>query len=128
MADFARAGVLIYARDLARVAAFYRDVLSLAVDHADDDHQVLTSVDAEVTVHGIPEVVGATIEIATPPVVRESAAITPYFVVESLAAAREAAHRLGGAVFEEEWDGPGYRARHAFDPEGNVLQLREPRP
>jgi predicted enzyme related to lactoylglutathione lyase len=128
MADVARAGVLVYARDLARVAAFYRDVLALAIRRADDDHQVLASVDIEVTVHAIPEVVGSTIEITTPPVVRESAAITPYFVVESLAAARDAAHRLGGAVFEEEWDGPGYRARHGYDPEGNVLQLREPRP
>lgn len=128
MADFANAGVLVYARDLARVAAFYRDVLTLAIQHADEDHQVLVSVDVEVTVHAIPEVIAATIEIASPPEARESTAIKPYFVVESLAAAREAAHRLGGAVFEEEWDGPGYRARNAIDPEGNVLQLREPLP
>jgi len=46
--------------------------------------------------------------------------------VPSLAAAREAAQRLGGAVYEEEWESRGFRIRNAHDPEGNVLQLREP--
>lgn len=125
MTAFAHAGVVIYARDLAGMAAFYRGVLALRTRHADIDHHVLASADIEVVVHSIPEVIAATIEITTPPVLRETTALKPWFVVESLAAAREAAHRLGGAVFEEEWDGPGYRARNAHDPEGNVLQLRE---
>jgi hypothetical protein len=28
-------------------------------------------------------------------------------------------------VFEEEWEGPGFRVRNAHVPEGNILQLRE---
>lgn len=121
----AHAGVVIYAKDLPGMATFYRGVLGLRTRHADIDHHVLASTDIEVVVHAIPEVIAATIEIATPPLLRETTAIKPWFVVESLAAAREAAHRLGGAVFEEAWDGPGYRARNAHDPEGNILQLRE---
>lgn len=121
----AHAGVVIYAKDLAGMATFYRGVLALRTRHADIDHHVLVSAEVEMVVHAIPEVIAATITIAAPPLLRETAAIKPWFVVESLAAAREAAHRLGGAVFEEEWDGPGYRARNAHDPEGNVLQLRE---
>jgi hypothetical protein len=35
------------------------------------------------------------------------------------------ARQLGGGLFGPLWPGPGFRARNAFDPEGNVCQLRE---
>lgn len=125
MADHAGAGALIYAKDLARLSAFYQDVLALVVRHADAQHHVLESAEVQLIVHAIPPVVADTFEITSPPVLREEAAIKLYFTVPSLAAARTCARGHGGDVFEEEWEGPGFRVRNAHDPEGNILQLRE---
>lgn len=120
-----RAGVLVYAKDLVRLSRFYCDVLGMAVRHTDADHHILGDGDLQIVVHAIPAVIADTIEIATPPAPREDAAYTPFFTVASLAAAREAARLAGGGVFEEGWEGPGYLVRNAYDPEGNILQLRE---
>lgn len=121
----ARAGVLVYAKDLPRLSHFYAEVLGMTVRHADYDHHVLGHADAQLIVHAMPPVVADTVDVATPPVPREDAAFKPFFTVPSLAAAREAARRLGGAVYEEEWQGPGFLVRNACDPEGNIFQIRE---
>ncbi len=122
----APAGALIYAKDLARLSAFYQSLLGLTVRHADDDYHVLAAPGTELIVHAIPPVIAETFEITVPPVLREEAAIKLFFTVPSLADARTRAQALGGDVFEEEWEGPGFRVRNAHDPEGNILQLREP--
>ncbi|MGL4477784.1 MAG: glyoxalase/bleomycin resistance/dioxygenase family protein, partial [Aeromonas veronii] len=31
----------------------------------------------------------------------------------------------GGGLLSQQWTGPGFVVRNAFDPEGNILQLRE---
>ncbi|MFN7980048.1 MAG: VOC family protein [Vicinamibacterales bacterium] len=121
----ARAGILVYAKDLSRLAAFYADVLGGVVVTADPDHQVIATRDQQVVVHAIPPAIAETITIDVPPVLREDAVFKPFFTVDSLAAARERAHHLGGGVFEEEWRGPGFVVRNAFDCEGNIVQLRE---
>jgi len=47
--------------------------------------------------------------------------------VASLAEARAEAPSLGGALYpsDREWEGKGFRACDGYDPEGNILQLRE---
>lgn len=121
----ARTGALIYAKDLRRLSAFYQEVLGMTVRHADADYHVLASPDTQLIVHAIPPAIAATFEITTPPALREEAAIKPFFTVPSLAAARAHARALGGDVFEEAWEGPGFRVCNAHDPEGNIVQLRE---
>ena len=123
----ARAGVLVYATDLARLSTFYSHVLGGTVRAADHEHHVIDTSDAQVVVHAIPAVIAETFTVEVPPVLREDAAFKPFFTVPSLAAAREAAHQHGGGVFEEEWQGPGFVVRNAFDSEGNIFQLREVR-
>lgn len=125
MTSPARAGALLYAKDLPTLSAFYQELLGLTVQHADADYHVLASPDTQLIVHAMPPAIAETIEIATPPALREDAAIKLFFTVPSLAAARARARALGGDVFEEEWEGPGFRVRNAHDPEGNILQLRE---
>ena len=125
MAGPARAGVLVYAKDLARLSAFYREVLGGVLLTADADHHVIATADQQVVVHAIPPVIADTFTIDVPPVLREEAAFKPFSTVDSLAAARERAHHHGGGVFEEEWQGPGFVARNAFDCEGNIFQVRE---
>ena len=125
MAAPARTGALIYAKDLPRLSAFYQELLGMTVRHAAADYHVLASPDTQLIVHAIPPAIAATFEIATPPALREDAALKLFFTVPSLAAARARARALGGDVFEEEWEGPGFRVRNAHGPEGNILQLRE---
>ena len=79
-------------------------------------------------VHAIPAEIAATITLASPPLRREESALKPFFPVASLAAARSAAAGLGGLVDppEREWTAGTSRACDGHDPEGNVIQLREP--
>lgn len=126
MTGSARVGALIYAKDLIRVSAFYRQLLGMTMQHADPEYHVLMSPDIQLIVHAMPPVIAETVEVTSPPALRETTAIKLFFTVPSLAAARAVARPLGGDVFEEEWEGPGFRVRNAHDPEGNILQLREP--
>ena len=52
-------------------------------------------------------------------------AIKLFFTVPSLAWAEAKAADLGGGLLPQQWTGPGFVVRNAFDPEGNILQLRE---
>ncbi len=121
----APAGALIYAHDLARLAGFYESFLAMRRFHDGDGYVVLESADAQLVIHAIPSHIAATFTIASPPELREDAAIKLFFTVPSLAAARAAAPALGGDVFADEWSGGTFKARNARDPEGNIFQVRE---
>ena len=121
----ARAGALIYAHDLQRMSVFYQAVLGLQLLTADDQHQVLESADTQLILHAIPAAIAATFTIDRPPAIREEQAIKLFFSVDSLADAGTTADRLGGGLIGPEYAGPGFVLRNAYDPEGNVLQLRQ---
>lgn len=121
----ARTGVLVYAKDLATLSAFYRRLLDATVLHADDEHQVLQTPDVQLIVQALPDAVARTVVVETPPVPREAQAFRPFFTVDSLAAAEPMVDRLGGRVCGPVWPGPGLRVRNVCDPEGNLLHLRE---
>jgi len=125
MPSTARAGVLIYAKHLDIVSAFYERVLEARVLHADDEHKVLQSQDAQLIIHAIPAQYAQSIVIAKPPAAREEQAIKPFFTVASLDAAEKAAEEWGGVVWGPVWPGPRMRVRNICDPEGNILHLRE---
>lgn len=122
----ARAGVLIYAKDLARVSTFYERVLGASVLHADAEHRVIQSPDAQLVIHAIPPPYADAVVITSPPEPREQQAIKPFFTVQSLAVAERVAEECGGLVRGPVWPGPGFRARNVCDPEGNIVHLREP--
>jgi len=124
-------GTLIYAKDLALLASFYRVLLSMSEVHASDELVVLRSHDgrspqSELIVHRIPEHIAETIVVASPPVLREDTAIKPFFAVASFAEAAAHATSMGGGLFGPQYQGPGFRITNAYDPEGNIIQLREP--
>ncbi len=121
----ARAGVLIYAKHLDEVSAFYERVLGARVLHEDCEHKVLQSQDAQLIIHAIPAQYAESIVVAKPPAAREAQAFKPFFTVESLAAAEKAAEECGGLVWGPVWPGPGMKVRNICDPEGNILHLRE---
>lgn len=124
MAGTARTGVLIYAKNLLAVSAFYEQLLGARVLRADDEHRVLQSTDVQLIIHAIPEQYSRSIAIEVPPVAREEQAIKPFFTVESLAAAERIAEQCGGRVWGPVWPGPGIQVRNVCDPEGNIVHLR----
>jgi predicted enzyme related to lactoylglutathione lyase len=121
------AGAIVYAKDIARLARFYADVADLEIVHEVADHVALESETYELVIVAIPAATAARIVITTPPARRENTAFKLVLPVESLAEARAAAQAAGGGVDapEREWEFQGSRVCDGFDPEGNVIQLRE---
>jgi predicted enzyme related to lactoylglutathione lyase len=120
-------GALIYAKDLERVAGFYRRLLALSVVHAELDRVVLGSGGFELIIHAIPADIASTIRITTPPAVRQETPIKLLLPIDDLAQARSMATQLGGhlASADREWQLANVRVCDGHDPEGNVFQLRQ---
>lgn len=123
----ANAGLFIYAKDLDRLADFYARVLGMKCVAESPDLRVLESAHMQLVLHEIPRFIANQIEITVPPVKREDTALKFFFTVPSLAAAQTAMNATGGDLFGETFDGPGFCACNAYDPEGNIFQLREKR-
>lgn len=121
----ARAGALIYARDLGLLTHFYRTLLQMDIRSQDAGFVVMENDDIQLLIHVIPESIACDIDIQIPPLLREQGAIKLFFTVPSLAWAEARAADLGGGLLPQQWSEPGFVLRNAFDPEGNILQLRE---
>ena len=121
----ARAGALIYAREPGLLSHFYRTLLQMEIRSQSEQLIVLENGDIQLLVHAIPEPYIGQVVVTTPPVLREQGAIKLFFTVPSLAWAEAKAADLGGGLLPQQWSGPGFVVRNAFDPEGNILQLRE---
>ena len=121
----ARAGLFIYAKDLERVAGFYEALAGMSRLRSDAELVVLHNPDIQLLVHQVPPQFAGDIVISSPPRRREQTALKFFFSVPSIAAARALAASLGGEVFAENWQGPGFIVCNAMDPEGNVFQVRE---
>lgn len=125
MSNPARAGVLIYAKNLNVVSRFYQTLLDARLLHADEEHEVLANADTQVIVHAIPAQFSEAIVINVPPVPREEQAIKPFFTISDLNAAESICVEFGGLVLGPIWPGPGMRVRNVCDPEGNIIHLRQ---
>jgi hypothetical protein len=120
-------GAVIFAANVDRVARFYEVLLLMSPVHVETGLRVIASDRTELVIHQVPPHVLPPVPEGTAPAPREDTAIKPFFVVPSLAAAREMAPPLGGYVFprEREFGARRFRACNACDPEGNVVQFRE---
>lgn len=120
-----RGGAVVYACDLARVAAYYAAVADLAEVSRAADHVVLEREGLRVTVVAIPEAISRTIELTDPPARREETALKLSFPVADIAAARAVAAAHGGTIDPpaREWEFRGERICDGHDPEGNVIQV-----
>ena len=119
---------VLYAKDLGVVATFYLKVLDAVPLHAEPTHVVLGIGGGRLWVHVIPAAHASSIQIAHPPELREEAAIKLSFPVASLSGVRGivTAHGGGVAAPERAWEHQGTWHLDAWDPEGNVFQLRAP--
>ncbi|KAF1044254.1 MAG: hypothetical protein GAK35_01849 [Herbaspirillum frisingense] len=122
-----KAGAVLFAKDVARLAAFYAQVLAVVPKHAEAEKVVIEAEDFLLVIHAVPPAVAANVEIVSPPVLRENVPIKLFLPVRSLAQARISAQMLGGGMkpADAEWSGADFRACDGFDPEGNVVQFRE---
>ncbi len=124
MPNPARAGAVVYAKDLQRMARFYQALLQAQTLHEAPDHVLLQSDGLQLVVHAIPAHIAATITVTTPPEPREDQAIKLFFPVPGIDWARAAARAAGGDLGGRPWAGPGFVACDGTDPEGNVFQVR----
>jgi catechol-2,3-dioxygenase len=122
-----KAGAVLFAKDVARLAAFYAQVLAVVPKHAEAEKVVIEAEDFLLVIHAIPPAVAARVEIASPPALRENMPVKLFLPVRSLAQARLSAQSQGGGMkpAEAEWSAADFRACDGFDPEGNVVQFRE---
>ncbi|MEZ5319058.1 MAG: hypothetical protein R2752_16780 [Vicinamibacterales bacterium] len=122
-----RQGVVVFARDKARVSAFYRETLSLGVEECEPSHDLLRGGGYEVVVHATRRTQAAGREPVRPVTPRDGAALKPTFVVADLEAVRAAAGRTGGSLApaDEAWHIRGCVVLDGCDPEGNVVQFKQ---
>ncbi|MFH0132950.1 VOC family protein [Variovorax sp. VaC1] len=127
MPDQTVAAAVIYAKDVARMGAFYAKVAQLTLAPPAPDHASLESPALQLFIVAMNPGVAAKVQIAQPPVPRENTALKFIFPVDSLARARSLAAEGGGALKSAtaEWEFNGHRHCDGHDPEGNVFQLRE---
>ena len=118
---------VVFAKSVAKLAAFYTTIADMVELEADRSHVVLETEGFQLVIHGIPKAVAAAIHISSPPRVREDTPIKLCLSVAAIAVARERAAELGGKIGPKakEWDARGFRACDGYDPEGNVFQVRE---
>ena len=121
-------GCVVFAKDKARVSRFYQQALGLIAEESEPSHDLLRGNGYEVVVHSIPSRHAALIQIAQPVQPREDTPIKPSFVVADLEAVRIAAANTGGHLrsLESAWRIRGFIVLDGWDPEGNVLQFKQP--
>ena len=123
------ARVTVFAKDLARISAFYETAFGLGL--VEDDPGVLRILgdqDWTLTVLAIPPHIAESIVIADPPIRREGTPIRLDFILASIEASRPVIRHLGGDVDPagQTWEAGGFRRCNGSDPEGNVFGLIEP--
>lgn len=118
---------VIFAKDVGRLADFYKAVICMIEIAREKDHVVLECDGFQLVIHGIPKGVAARIVITAPPEVRKAAVMKICLPVETIKQARDQAKVLGGHIGAKasEWEARGFRACDGYDPEGNVFQVRE---
>lgn len=120
-------GVVLFAKRLDSLVAFYRAVAGLAEVQREPHHVVLQRDGFQLVVQAVPEQIAVRIVVGEPPRIRDDCAVKPVFVVDSIVRARLAAEMAGGCLngSEREWAFRDWRVCDGWDPEGNVFQLRE---
>ena len=122
-----QAGLVVFAKSVKKLSAFYARTLGLEVLESARNHQLLRGNGYEVVVHAIPAKIAREIPIAKPPVLREDSAMKPSFVVPDLQALRLAVVATGGWLKPDDmaWTIRGHTVLDGCDPEGNILQFKQ---
>lgn len=111
---------MLFVKDLGLVAAFYEKTLGLKpVEESRLPNWVEFETGAiRFALHAIPSEAADQIEIASPPVPRETSPVKLSFEVDDVAAECGRLKSLGVAILERPWE-----AYDGVDPEGNVFGI-----
>lgn len=122
------AAAVLYVKDLGRVTAFYERCFGLTQVAAGDGFRVLASEDWELSLVAVPEAVAAAIVVDDPPRRREEGPVKLSFEVASLEDLVRLFAEAGGVLdpLGSAWEFRGRRHLDGHDPEGNVVQVRQP--
>ena len=119
---------VLFAKNLDRVASFYRDAIGFDCVQCSADHWQFDCRGFGFTVHRIPTALAQSIVTSQPPQRRADASLRLSFPVIDTAAVRASARLLGGQIDDAP---PPWAARSAdtflgCDPEGNVFLIEGP--
>lgn len=122
-----RAGAVIFARDVARLAAFYARLVPMMPAGEEDGAVFLENDVLQLIIHPLPPGVAEQGAIATPRAPRWRSAVKLVLPVDSLARVRAQAAALGGGMKDAAaaFTCRDFRACDGHDPEGNIIQFRE---
>lgn len=120
---------MIFAKDMARMTAFYRDGVGLAflADQSSEGWAVFAAGagggngGVTLALHAIPAAIARRIEIADPPEARSESAKKLIFAAADLEQARAQLAAHGAVILEARRPG----AFDALDPEGNVFGVTQ---
>ena len=114
---------VLFAKDHAKVASFYRDVFDVRTLSGDADHTTLEFEGFHLMIHQIPRHLAKDIMVPNPVRRREQASVRLDLPTENLERSRTVAKLLFGTIDDAP---PPWAAREArfhlgHDPEGNVF-------
>ena len=114
------ASAMLFVKDLGEMTAFYRDVIGFRpIDETmRDDWVEFDAGGASFALHAIPDHIADTIQIASPPVARESCACKLTFAVDDAEREQARLAAAGVTILHRPWGG-----WDALDPEGNVFGI-----
>ncbi len=116
--------VILFAKDMVRMAAFYGEALGLDLTGG-SPAEGLIRFDAggcALALHAIPEAIAGGIEVGDPPAARTDTPIKLAFQVDDVGAARAALIERGAVMGDLRRFG-GLVLCDGLDPEGNVFQI-----
>ena len=123
------AAAILYVTGLTIMRTFYERCFGMsAVESGQDGFCVLASRDWELSLVCVPAASAATFVITDPPERREAVSVKLAFEVASIDGLQAVVTGVGGQFDPRDtaWEFRGCRLLDCLDPEGNVVQLREP--
>ena len=120
--------MVVYAKDIAKVAAFYQRTLGLSVIEAEPKFVVVGDAHLEIAVVRMPGARARDTQILVPPQVREGTALKFSFLVDDFERVHREAVAAGGGTkrVTAAWSWRGQIHLDGYDPEGNIVQFRMP--
>jgi predicted enzyme related to lactoylglutathione lyase len=121
-------GAVLYVKHLERMRRFYGECFALRTAETTDAYCVLESDAWTLSLVLVPDEIAATIQLADPAYARDDVPVKLAFAVPSIDDLRVPLTKLGGQIDPQTapWEFRGLRHCDVIDPEGNIVQLREP--
>lgn len=116
---------MIYVKDFPRMREFYSALLGVAPHNKEwtETWAEYSTGEAAFSLHAIPAQIAESIEIATPPAMREEVPVKLTFESADLSELRARVKAIGGDIVVRPWQ-VEEREFDIVDPEGNILGVR----